>query len=50
LPRSNWIKVEGEISAGRYSRKEMRQKTEALKEKLFAELELKVAKKLRIKG
>jgi hypothetical protein len=43
-------KVEGEIQAGNYSKKEMREKTKALEKRLFSELELKVAKKLRIKG
>jgi hypothetical protein len=43
-------KVEGEIPAGNYSKKEMQKKTKELEEILFSELELKVAKKLKIKG
>lgn len=44
------IKVEGEIPSGNYSKKEMQQKREALKQELFIKLEKQVANKLRIKG
>ncbi len=44
------IKVEGEIKAGHYSKKEMQQLRADLQKRLFAELELKVAKHLRIPG
>jgi len=44
------IKVEGEIPAGNYSKKEMKEKTMEVERKLFTELELKVAIKLRIRG
>jgi hypothetical protein len=44
------IKVEGEIPTGNYSKKEMKEKTKEAERKLFRELELKVAKKLRIRG
>ena len=43
-------KVEGKIPAGNYSKKEMRKKIKELEEILFSELELKVAKKRKIKG
>lgn len=44
------IKVEGEVPVGNYSKNEMRQRTENMKEKLLIELEQKVAKHLRIPG
>ena len=44
------IKVYGEIPDGHYSRKEMRSLTEKLREKLWAELENKVARHLKIPG
>lgn len=44
------IRVEGEIPQGHYSREEMRRAHQALEEALFAELEERVAKALRIKG
>jgi hypothetical protein len=44
------IQVEKEIPAGHYSKKEMKQLTEKLKEQLYKELEQKVAKHLRIPG
>jgi hypothetical protein len=44
------IRVEGEIPLGHYSKKEMQQMREALKQSLFTELERKVAAKLRVKG
>ena len=55
--RRIWVKhmptgviVEGEISCGNYSKKEMKQLTENTKNLLLAELERKVAKHLRIPG
>lgn len=44
------IEVKGEISPGHYSKKEMRKLSEDLYQKLFTELEQKVAKHLRIPG
>mgnify|MGYP007080183204 CR=1 FL=1 len=44
------ITVNGEVPLGHYSKKEMQHSTEALKTKLFLELETKVAKYLRIPG
>ena len=55
--RNVWVKhmptnvvVQGEILQGNYSKKEMKQLTENLREKLLVELEQKVAKHLRIPG
>lgn len=44
------IQVEGDIPPGNYSKREMQQKRNILKQLLFLELERKVAKKLKIKG
>ncbi len=44
------IEVEAEVPPGHYSKKEMQQKREALKESLFRELEDRVAKVLKVKG
>ncbi len=44
------IRVEGEVPLGNYSKKEMQQKRNELKQFLFQELERQVAKKLKIKG
>jgi hypothetical protein len=44
------ITVAGSIPVGHYSKKEMRQKVDDLTAKLFSELEIKVAKHLRIPG
>jgi hypothetical protein len=43
-------KVYGEVPSGNYSKKEMKKLHEQLLEKLFKELEAKVAKKLRAPG
>lgn len=43
-------KVEGEVPDGNYSKKEMQQKREQLRQALFGQLENLVAKKLGIKG
>ena len=42
------VKVEGEIPEGHYSKKEMQQKRQLMKETLFIELEKLVARKLSI--
>ena len=44
------LEVGGAIPSGNYSKKEMKKLEEALLEKLFLELEGKVAKKLRVPG
>lgn len=44
------IKVEGEISSGHYSKKEMQKKRKEMKEALFVVLEKKVVAELNIKG
>ena len=44
------IRVEGEIPAGNYSKNEMKEKTKEVERELLSKLELKVAKKLRIRG
>lgn len=44
------IRVEGEIPAGHYSKKEMQQKRDALMQTLFQALERLVAKRLKIRG
>ncbi len=44
------VRVDGEVPPGNYSKKEMRMKRENLIKALFLTLEVKVAKKLRVKG
>jgi hypothetical protein len=44
------IEVTGEIPTGNYTKKQMRQLRQELEQKLFLELEAKVAKHLRIPG
>jgi hypothetical protein len=44
------VSVEGEVKAGHYSKKEMKKLRADLYQKLFIELENKVAKHLRIPG
>jgi len=44
------VYVEGEIEPGHYSKKEMKKLTEELRQRLYKELEQKVAKHLRIPG
>ena len=44
------LQVDGEISAGNYSKKEMQKLREDLHRKLFAILESRVAKHLRLPG
>lgn len=44
------LRVEGQVPAGNYSKKEMQQKREQLKQSLYLQLEQLVAKHLKIKG
>ena len=44
------IKVEGQVPPGNYSKKEMKQKRDALAQLLFQKLEILVAKQLKVKG
>lgn len=44
------VEVRGQVPQGHYSKKEMRQLRQELYQKLFVELERKVAKHLRVPG
>lgn len=44
------LRVEGQVPAGNYSKKEMQQKREHLKQSLHLQLEQLVAKHLKLKG
>lgn len=48
--RPTGVRVEGAIEEGHYSRNEMRKLKEALRQRLLAELERQVGRRLRIPG
>ena len=48
--RPTGISVQGQVPPGHYSRSELRDERAALKVKLLGELEIKVARRLRIPG
>jgi hypothetical protein len=50
LHRPSGVTVEGEIPSGAFTRAQMRVKKEALEQRLFTELQAKVARHLRIPG
>jgi len=50
IHRPTGIRVEGEVPPGNYSKNDMREKRENLKQSLFLKLEKEVAKKLKISG